>query len=158
MKPVAGVGFDVSFTNMDETFDKMIAGNAVARLGAMVQWADETGRYIVHELEAQTPVRTGRLQGSMRYQRTLLGGMSLRMEWHSNVPYAPFVIHGTAPHDIYPKAARALHWGPAGGGTFAMHVHHPGTKPNPFPARTMERVRLGVIASYMDAYKKAVML
>jgi len=55
------------------------------------------------------------------------------------VPYGPYVSLGTAPHDIYPVNARALHWlsgiAPTvglGGDVFAMHVRHPGTKPNPY--------------------------
>lgn len=63
----------------------------------------------------------------------------------------PFVEFGTKPHEITPRAAKALAWasGPAGGphrrlsgrprkGTargdmvFAMRVHHPGTRADPF--------------------------
>jgi hypothetical protein len=62
-----------------------------------------------------------------------------------------FLEFGTRPHEITPKAAKALAWasGPAGGPfrrlsgaprkgtsssnmTFAKRVHHPGTSPSPF--------------------------
>jgi hypothetical protein len=51
-------------------------------------------------------------------------------------PHTPFVVLGTAPHDIYPVNARVLHWLSSGGDIFATHVRHPGTRPNPFMDRT----------------------
>jgi hypothetical protein len=58
------------------------------------------------------------------------------MTWTSDVPYAEFVIGGTSPHPIYPKNVRALHWDDI----FAAHVNHPGTKPDPFPRRAIDRL------------------
>jgi len=51
-----------------------------------------------------------------------------------SAPHGPFVHEGTAPHDIFPKNKKALRWVPQGGGAFqfAMVVHHPGTKSDPF--------------------------
>lgn len=46
--------------------------------------------------------------------------------------YAYFLHEGTEPHDIAPRAARALRFYSqrVGGFVFARIVHHPGTKPN----------------------------
>ena len=59
--------------------------------------------------------------------------------------YAAFVELGTRPHEITPKAAKALRWAASASGArltgtprtgaavvFATRVHHPGTKPYPF--------------------------
>ena len=69
----------------------------------------------------------------------------------ASAAYAAYVEEGTRPHEITPRARKALAWaaGPAGGKfrrlsgstrtgtpqgamTFAKRVHHPGTKPHPY--------------------------
>ncbi len=47
-------------------------------------------------------------------------------------PYAPFVVKGTAPHEIRPVRASCLAFEVAGETVFARLVRHPGTKPDPF--------------------------
>ena len=47
---------------------------------------------------------------------------------NSNEPVATFLSEGTAPHDIYPVSAEALHWVDESGEHFAKHVYHPGTE------------------------------
>ncbi len=91
------------------------------------------------------PWRTGNLLQSFRF-RTGAG----QSRWYPTARYAPFVEFGTRPHEIRPVNARALAWGGSsgryvtaasgrqyykagsGGKTFAMVVHHPGTKPRPY--------------------------
>ncbi len=58
--------------------------------------------------------------------------------------YAAFVEFGTRPHEISPRAAKALRWAAPGGARltgsprkgagviFARRVHHPGTRAYPF--------------------------
>lgn len=83
----------------------------------------------------ETPERTGHLKGSIkRRKRELKGEISV------GIPYAIYVEFGTVPHEIRPVRARALRFvTEAGEVVFTKLVRHPGTKPNPFIKRTMER-------------------
>lgn len=56
-------------------------------------------------------------------------------------PAAVFVIHGTRPHVILPRRARALRFTASGRVVFAARVNHPGTRPNPFLLRALEAAR-----------------
>ena len=57
-------------------------------------------------------------------------------------PYAKFVIEGTAPHEIRPANASCLAFKAAGGDmVFTKLVRHPGTKPNPFLQRAVDKAR-----------------
>jgi hypothetical protein len=57
--------------------------------------------------------------------------------------YAIYVEKGTAPHLIRPVNASVLafHSGMLGGMVFTKLVHHPGTKANPFVAKTAMETR-----------------
>lgn len=52
-----------------------------------------------------------------------------------------FVEDNTKPHDIRPVAAGVLHWEDAGQDIFAMQVHHPGTKAQPFLGPATDAMR-----------------
>lgn len=100
------------------------------------------------------PWRSGNLLQSFRFKSSLL-----ESRWGPTSKYAPFVEFGTAPHVIRPRNARALAWGGGSTGryvtaasgrkyyrpgatgnmTFAMVVHHPGTKPNKFMERIVSK-------------------
>ena len=107
---------------------------------ALVRWADAVGPEVRDSLKDHTPVgqgaNAGRMRDSIRYEReTVSGGITILFT--ANVPYAKYVIDGTAPHEIRAKAARALHWSSPSGSHFAKVVHHPGTRPNDFVERTI---------------------
>jgi HK97 gp10 family phage protein len=56
--------------------------------------------------------------------------------------HAIFVIRGTAPHEIRPVNASCLAFKAAGGDmVFTKLVRHPGTKPNPFLERAVDKAR-----------------
>ena len=58
------------------------------------------------------------------------------------VPYAKFVVEGTRPHKIYPVSASVLVFKAKSGDlVFTKHVRHPGTKPNPFLQRAVDKAR-----------------
>jgi len=108
---------------------------------ALSKWASFAGPEGRAALKSKCPVDAaggpgaGRMRDSITSTSdTFTGGMTIT--YTANVPYAKYVINGTAPHDIYPKAARALHWGGASG-PFASVVHHPGTRPNDFVERAL---------------------
>ena len=57
------------------------------------------------------------------------------------VSYGVFVREGTKPHEIVPAEAKSLHFFIGGKEIFTKHVHHPGTKANPYHIRALDRVR-----------------
>lgn len=68
--------------------------------------------------------------------------------------YGPFVHEGTKPHDIFPRAKKALRWVPIGGNgfVFAKRVHHRGTKADPFLYEALDHSRDEI----RDIFSKAV--
>ena len=65
------------------------------------------------------------------------------MEIGATAPYAVFVHQGTRPHEILPVRAQALRFrvgGIHGQWIFRRRVWHPGTKPNPFVKRTVDKL------------------
>lgn len=122
-----------------------------------VAWADRVGPRLAQQLRTEAPVGkgpgAGRLRDSITYQRRTSVG-SVKLEYHSDVPYVWYVIDGTAPHEIRPVAALALHWSDAGGEHFAKRVMHPGTRPNRFHERALKK-QLPVIAeTFFAAFRK----
>lgn len=99
--------------------------------------------------QAPNDPRPGRLRDSIRYSRNTTGG-AVRMSFTAHVPYAKYVLGGTTPHLIEPRAARALHWFDGGGDRFAMRVHHPGTAPNRFPGKALDEARTAIIGVFYD--------
>jgi hypothetical protein len=57
-------------------------------------------------------------------------------------PYAKFVVEGTRPHKIHPASANVLVFKAKSGDlVFTKLVRHPGTKPNPFLQRAVDKAR-----------------
>lgn len=57
-------------------------------------------------------------------------------------PYAKFVVEGTRPHEIHPAGANVLVFNAKSGDlVFTRLVWHPGTKPNPFIQRAVDKAR-----------------
>lgn len=129
------------FSGSSGASSRLDAVRMTARLAA---FADLVGPQIKREITDRAPrgkgPQPGRLANSTHYSRRSGPGM-VRMEFTSDVPYAPFVIKATKPHDIVPKNARMLHWQTPGGvGAFARRVHHPGTKANEYPQAALRRL------------------
>lgn len=113
------------------------------------------GEAVKVEMTKLAPVRTGNLRDHI-VKRIADGGPSgpVVLVGVENVPYAGWVVHGTAPHDIYPVNGKILAWqsdhGPGasleremtGDWHFAAHVHHPGTKPNNFMQQSLRVINL----------------
>jgi hypothetical protein len=107
----------------------------------------QLGLRAVREQKLLVARKTGNLGRSIHLVATT--AHSATTEASAN--YAGYVEHGTRPHEITPKVARVLAWAPgaaggafrrlsgatrkgvkAGAMVFAMKVHHPGTKAQPF--------------------------
>ncbi|GAC1326389.1 MAG: hypothetical protein NVSMB2_25470 [Chloroflexota bacterium] len=69
-----------------------------------------------------------------------------RVKIGSDLDYAKYVVEGTRPHDIYPRDKQALFW--EGAMHPVGHVHHPGTKPNPFLELALASTR-GIVEIYV---------
>ena len=127
-------------------------------LKASRQFADTAGPLIRTALKAEAPVgkpsltktnQPGRLRDSIRYERPVTTADRLTMTFNAYTPYARYVLEGTKPHQIRPKAARylafygsdgrAVYVGPRGNPD--RFVNHPGTRANPFNRRAIDRVR-----------------
>lgn len=100
--------------------------------------------------------RTGNLERSVAtevYNDTISGRVYLD---DTKVAYGPFVHTGTRAHDITPQNKRALRWPISGGFAFAMHVHHPGTKPDEFLYSALRSNEPQIRKRYYEAMAKAV--
>lgn len=97
-------------------------------------------------LAAETPKVTGKLRRSTFFQ--IVGGPEQQIlrilqpaRSLAGAFYGEFVREGTKPHEIRPVKAKALRWfDQAGNPIFAMVVHHPGNKPNPYHRRVLRRL------------------
>lgn len=71
--------------------------------------------------------------GNMRRQIHLGRVTKTSAETIAGANYSGAVEFGTKPHEIRPRARKALRWKAKGGAVvFARVVHHPGTKARPF--------------------------
>lgn len=82
------------------------------------------------------PFKTGNLVHSFG---TIYGRLFANVAPDRSTPasYAIFVHEGTKPHMIFPKTAKALYW--PGAAHPVKKVSHPGTKPNRFMPRILEK-------------------
>ena len=118
------------------------------RASVLTETVDTVTPTLVTAMRMAAPKDTGALAESIRSMRhTSLGaGGAVDLLVTAHKPYAGFVLHGTKPHDITPRNKQALSWmAPSGDQTFATIVHHPGTKPNPFPRRVWLGLRESIL-------------
>ncbi len=119
-----------------QAFDDLmvrITGTKVDRLNSLVK---DSAEILTETLKTEAPVghdaetgaAGGRLRDSLMFQ---IGYLGATLE---GVGYAQFVITGTRPHVIRPRASRALafYWARMGGRAVFAKVNHPGTRPNDF--------------------------
>ena len=90
---------------------------------------------LMGNVKREAPVDQGRLQGSFLIEQT--GEYEYTI--FSGVEYAEAVDFGTPPHRIEPKHKKCLHFEMDGQEVFCKDVDHPGTAPNPFIERGIER-------------------
>ena len=88
---------------------------------------ETAGEILRDEVQARTPVDTGRLRKSVSVNITG-GGAFMQVTVGSDVEYARWVEEGTRPHVIVPRRARALRFLVGGRVVFARRVMHPGTQ------------------------------
>lgn len=112
---------------------------------AATRWAEKVEPLVKDRLRQAAPIGkgpgAGRLKNSIRSER-VAGAASVVLTFTAHVPYAGFVLHGTGPHEIPFKKPQPLLFS-VGWRTVSV-VHHPGTRPDPFPERAIHPLE-GVI-------------
>jgi len=72
-------------------------------------------------------------------------------------PYAVHVIMGTVPHEIRPVSASVLAFKARSGDlVFTRLVRHPGTKPNPFMQRAVDKARGKVEETFAELFVELI--
>ena len=72
-------------------------------------------------------------------------------------PYAKFVVEGTRPHEIHPASANVLVFKAKSGDlVFTKLVRHPGTKPNPFLQRAVDKAREQIDSIWAELFYNLV--
>ncbi len=126
-----------------------------------VKFADEWGPRLLAALRQEAPVSangtdSGRLRDALRFERHATVG-SLTMLFTDDVPYFPYVIHGTTGgQTINPVAARALHWSSGGSDVFAMSVTRGDTPANDFPSRVWDRMAEEVQNGFRETIREGL--
>ena len=97
-------------------------------------------RSLQNNIKKEAPYKEGRLKRSIRVDTRIFDTFSIITGYYDEglAPHGDYVLFGTPPHDIYAKPGSALKtpYGPF------KHVEHPGTKPNDFLGRGLERTLL----------------
>lgn len=114
-------------------------------------WMARVEPLVKERLRQAAPVSSGpgggRLRDSIKSEH-VLSAANVVLTFTASVPYAGFVLGGTAPHDITFKKPQPLLF--SVGWRTVNVVHHPGTRPNPFPERAIRPLE-GVIAARLQA-------
>jgi hypothetical protein len=146
-------------------------------MAASAKWADTVGPVVLDAMKKAAPLgkdqqtsdgqslatrhRPGTLRSSIRFAREA-SATNTTATWTAYTPYAGFVINGTSPHEIWPVAAKYLHFVQQGVERFVgpkgsqAHVNHPGTKPNPFNRRVMEEMMEYIQRTYREIMQEAL--
>lgn len=99
------------------------------------------GRRYVEFARDEAPVKTGKFAKGIRW-RSFQKGDNVGFTVSTPQPLGRFIIEGTKPHIITPKGSGyplRFYWEKMGRVVHFYSVNHPGTKPNPFTKRALER-------------------
>jgi hypothetical protein len=133
---------------------------------AAASWAADVAPDATWAIKVAAPVskpaappaaRPGALRDSVASRTESEAGV-MTITVFSTVPYAGYVIGGTAPHKIAARNAKALRWTDGSGLHFARSVNHPGTKPNPFPERALSLIQTDIAAKFASAAQEAIVI
>jgi hypothetical protein len=124
--------------------------------GKLRIWADSAMPIIINKIKDEAPVDSGKLRDSLKATRTAIAG-NVVLKFTSSSPYIGFVVGGTKAHEIRPHG-QVLHFMDSHGAeVYARFVNHPGTKPNNFVHRAIDKMNLSLRASFhagmMEGFK-----
>lgn len=116
--------------------DRFITTGVYAGVGRL---AARVKPILLESTKGEAPARTGAFRASI-VAKQRVEGPSVVITLEAASPLATYITGGTRPHVILPRNASVLRFEVAGGRiVFARRVNHPGTRPNPFPERALER-------------------
>ena len=151
-------GFEVSITipELPETLKRFQAVPAL-RVSMINEALRECGSILTPAIKAETPIgKSPRGKATHGGGRSLAASTTARIRIEGNdqqltitqnaktadgVSYGVFVREGTKPHTIEARNKKALRFFMGGQEIFVKKVHHPGTKPNPYPSRAYDKVK-----------------
>ena len=92
-------------------------------------------------IKVEAPYDQGRLRRSIRVDTRIYKGSGLITGyWDEGLaPHGIYVLAGTKAHEIRPRSKKALSWDGMPTDYPLAVVHHPGTKPNDFLGRGLQK-------------------
>jgi HK97 gp10 family phage protein len=133
----------LEFDEVAETLDKEVRLMLVERLAEVAY----------REAFYSAPWKTGKLARSIIKEIDEEGEASIK----ALAPYAIHIIKGTAPHEIRSVNANVLAFKAAGGDmVFTRLVRHPGTRPNPFMQRAVDKARENVEEIFAELFEELI--
>jgi HK97 gp10 family phage protein len=116
------------------------------------QLIERLAEFAYYEAFFNAPWKTGKLARSI-VTKIEEGEAKLQIL----VPYAKFVVEGTRPHEIRPVSANVLVFKSKSGDlVFTRLVRHPGTKPNPFLQRAVDKAREQIDDIWAELFENLV--
>lgn len=95
---------------------------------------------LVQYVQMDAPKKTGQSASAIRSE-VFMKGLTVGFRVILPEVYSKFVIPGTRAHVITPRHAKVLRFVVGGSVVFTQRVNHPGTKPNPFPNKSLAKWR-----------------
>jgi HK97 gp10 family phage protein len=133
----------LEFDEVADTLDKELRQMLIERLAEVAYT----------EAFHSAPWKTGKLARSIVKEIDKDGEASIK----ALAPYAKYVIKGTAPHKIRPVNASVLAFKAMSGDmVFTRLVRHPGTKPNPFLQRAVDKARENVEEIFAELFEELI--
>lgn len=133
----------LEFDEVAKTLDKELRQMLVERLAEVAYTEAFYG----------APWKTGKLARSIVKEIDEDGEASIK----ALAPHAVYVIKGTAPHEIRPVNASVLAFKAASGDmVFTRLVRHPGTKPNPFLQKAVDKAREKVEQIFSELFVELI--
>lgn len=99
----------------------------------------ELGRLAVSYAQDEAPKRSGEFAAGIGFRSFVRGGNAVGFTLHLPQPIGNFIIQGTSPHPIVGNPFLAFYWAAIGEFVVVRSVSHPGTEPNDFLTRAIDR-------------------
>lgn len=133
--------YGVNFTELAEKITPEIEAKLIDRLATLAAFTMYT----------EAPHKSGLTANTIKKQ---VNGLTAVIG--PTTPYASYIEYGTAPHIITVSPGGCLAFEVGGETVFTKLVHHPGTRPNPFVARTTELIRQEIPTLFTEVWQDAL--